>query len=154
VTRRGTLLRAPTSSAERSRATPEPGSSSEDPVTRQRIVFTRRSSDLVAGELFAAPGGFVPLHVHGSQVERFEGVSGELGFRLGRQTVGAGQSVRIDAGVPHGFRNAGPDIAHFLIELMPPRRGEEGLRTLFGLQRDGRNTSLFPEYQRGCAGAT
>jgi hypothetical protein len=29
-------------------------------------------------------------------------------------------------------------VAHFLIELTPPLRGEEGLRTLFGLQRDGR----------------
>jgi hypothetical protein len=29
-------------------------------------------------------------------------------------------------------------VAHLLIELTPPRRGEEGLRALFGLQRDGR----------------
>ena len=32
----------------------------------------------------------------------------------------------------------GREVAHFLIELSPPRRGEEGLRALFGLQRDGR----------------
>ena len=110
------------------------------PVTRQRIVFTHRSPERVAGELFVAPGGFVPLHVHASQVERFEGVAGELRLRSGRsrRTLGAGDSVRIEAGVAHGFRNVGPVVAHFLIELMPPCRGEEGLRTLFGLRRDRR----------------
>ena len=82
----------------------------------------------------------MPLHVHASQWERFERVSGELRFRLGarRRTAGAGDVVIVPPGTAHGLRNAGRDVAHFLIELSPPRRGEEGLRALFGLQRDGR----------------
>ena len=94
----------------------------------------------MAGELYVLPGGVVPPHVHASQWERFEGVSGELRFRLGlrRRTLRAGQILVVPPGTTHGLRNGGSQIAHFLIELSPPRRGEEGLRTLFGLQRDGR----------------
>lgn len=111
-----------------------------DPVTGQRIVFRERSCLRVAGDLFVCPGGFVPPHIHASQWERFEGVSGELRFRLGRRarTLGDGDVLVVPPGTAHGFRNVGPDVAHFLIELSPPRRGEEGLRALFGLQRDGR----------------
>lgn len=112
----------------------------EEPVSGQLVVFRQRTSDRVAGELFVRPGGCVPAHVHPGQLERFEGVSGELRFRLGRhrETVGPGDSLVVPAGTNHGFRNLGHEIAHFRIELSPPLRGEEGLRTLFGLQRDGR----------------
>ncbi len=112
----------------------------EEPVTGQRIVFRRRTSERVAGDLFVRPGGYVPVHIHAHQLERFEGVSGTLRFRLGRKqvTLGPGDTVAVPAGTPHGFRNVGPETAHFLIELTPPLRGEEGLRTLFGLQRDAR----------------
>ncbi len=111
-----------------------------DPVTGQAIVFRERTADRVAGELFVRSGGFVPMHVHRSQWERFEGVSGALRFRIGFQqrTVGPGDVVVVQPATAHGLRNVGPSIAHFLIELTPPRRGEEGLRALFGLQRDGR----------------
>jgi quercetin dioxygenase-like cupin family protein len=111
-----------------------------DPVTGQCIVFRERTTARVACELFVRPGGFVPPHVHSSLWERFEGVSGELRFRIGlrQRTLSAGDVLVIPPGTPHGLRNAGPDVAHFLIELTPPRRGEEGLRALFGLQRDGR----------------
>ena len=112
----------------------------EEPHTGQRVVFRRRASERVAGDLFVRPGGYVPVHVHALQVERFEGVSGTLRFRLGRKqvTLGPGDTVVVPAGTPHGFRNVGPETANFLIELIPPLRGEEGLRTLFGLQRDAR----------------
>ena len=80
------------------------------------------------------------MHVHASQWEQFEGVSGTLRFRFGRdmRVVGAGDVLVVSPGTPHGLRNAGREVAHFLIELRPPRRGEEGLRALFGLQMDGR----------------
>jgi len=112
----------------------------EEPVSGQRLVFRQRTSDCVTGDLFVQPGGFVPVHVHGRQVERFEGVTGTLRFRLGRKRVilGPGDAVTVTAGMPHGFRNVGREDAHFLIELTPPLRGEAGLRTLFGLQRDAR----------------
>jgi mannose-6-phosphate isomerase-like protein (cupin superfamily) len=112
----------------------------EEPVSGQLVVFRERTSDRVAGELFVRPGGFVPMHVHPGQVERFEGVSGRLRFRVGRRrgTVGPGEAIAVPVGTLHGFRNVGREVAHFRIELTPPLRGEEGLRTLFGLQRDGR----------------
>jgi len=112
----------------------------EDPVSGQRVVFRQLTRDRVAGELYVHPGGFVPMHVHGSQIERFEGVSGTLRFRIGRRraVLGAGDSVEVPAGTRHAFRNSGDEVAHFRIELTPPLRGEEGLRALFGLQRDGR----------------
>ncbi len=111
-----------------------------DPVTGQDIVFRRRTATCVAGELFVRPGGFVPMHVHASQWERFEGVSGRLRFRLGlrRRVLGPGEVLVVAPGTAHSLVNADRDVAHFLIELSPPRRGEEGLRALFGLQRDGR----------------
>jgi quercetin dioxygenase-like cupin family protein len=112
----------------------------EDPVTGQRIVFLERTADRVAGELFVRPGGFVPMHVHSSQLERFVGLSGELRFRIGlrRRVMRSGNELVVPPGTAHGLRNPGPAVAHFRIELYPPRRGEEGLRILFGLQRDGR----------------
>jgi mannose-6-phosphate isomerase-like protein (cupin superfamily) len=112
----------------------------EEPVSGQLVVFRQRTSERVAGDLFVRPGGFVPVHVHAGQLERFEGVSGALRFKCGRQrgTLGPGDEVIVPAGTAHGFRNVGPEVAHFLIELTPPLRGGEGLRTLFGLQRDGR----------------
>jgi mannose-6-phosphate isomerase-like protein (cupin superfamily) len=112
----------------------------EEPVSGQRVVFRERTADRVAGDLFVQPGGFVPVHVHGRQVERFEGVAGMLSFRLGRRrvTAGPGDSVTVPAGTLHGFRNVGHGVALFRIELTPPLRGEAGLRTLFGLQRDTR----------------
>jgi mannose-6-phosphate isomerase-like protein (cupin superfamily) len=108
-------------------------------VTGQCIIFHERSRSRVAGELFVRPGGYVPPHVHASQWERFEGVSGELRFRLGlrRRTLRSGEVLLVPPGTAHGLMNVGSSVAHFLIELSP-RRGEEGLRTLFGLQRDGR----------------
>jgi mannose-6-phosphate isomerase-like protein (cupin superfamily) len=111
-----------------------------EPISGQLVVFKERTDERVIAELYVRPGGYVPVHVHGRQVERFEGVSGTLRFRLGRRwlVVGPGDVVAVPAGTPHGFRNVGREIAHFLIELTPPLRGEEGLRRLFGLQRDGR----------------
>jgi mannose-6-phosphate isomerase-like protein (cupin superfamily) len=111
-----------------------------EPKSGQLVVFRERTDDRVTAELYVRPGGYVPVHVHGRQAERFEGVSGALRFRLGRRSfvVGPGDSVTVPAGTLHGFRNDGDAIAHFRIELTPPLRGEEGLRTLFGLQRDGR----------------
>jgi mannose-6-phosphate isomerase-like protein (cupin superfamily) len=111
-----------------------------DPVSGQCIFFRERTATRVAAELFVRPGGFVPPHVHKSQWERFEGVAGTLRFRLGSRSrlLGAGDVLVVPPGTPHGLRNVGRDVAHFLIELSPPRRGEEGLRALFGLQRDGR----------------
>jgi mannose-6-phosphate isomerase-like protein (cupin superfamily) len=117
-----------------------PAEAIEEPVSGQLIVFGQRTRDRVAGDLFMRPGGFVPAHVHRRQLERFEGVSGTLHFRCGRQrrTLGPGDIVTVPAGTSHGFRNVGNEVAHVLIELTPPLRGEEGLRTLFGLQRDRR----------------
>src|SRR5437763_4632854 len=84
-----------------------PAEAIEEPVSGQLIVFGQRTRDRVAGDLFMRPGGFVPAHVHRRQLERFEGVSGTLHLRCGRQrrTLGPGDIDTVPAGTSPGFRN-------------------------------------------------
>lgn len=112
----------------------------EEPLSGQRVVFWQLSRDRVAGELFVQPGGFVPVHVHGVQFERFECLAGELRFRVGlrHRVLRRHEAIVVPPGRAHGFRNVGTEVAHLRIELTPPMRGEAGLRALFGVQRDGR----------------
>lgn len=114
----------------------------EDPSTGQRIVFLQ-TADTTGGELlecdlFVAPGGFVPLHAHPHQEERFEAVSGALRFRLGlrQRVVSAGEHVVVTPGTAHSFRNRFDREAHFRVQVRPAWRTEHVL-LLIGLARDG-----------------
>jgi mannose-6-phosphate isomerase-like protein (cupin superfamily) len=114
----------------------------EDPATGQRIVFLQ-TSETTAGELlecdlFVEPGGFVPLHMHPHQEERFEAVAGCLDFRLGlrRLTVAAGDAVVVPPRTAHWFRNETRLEAHFRVRVRPAWRTENVL-LLIGLARDG-----------------
>jgi quercetin dioxygenase-like cupin family protein len=114
----------------------------EDPTTGQRVVFLQTAEqtdgELLECDLFVRPGGFVPLHAHPRQEERFEARSGRLRFRLGRTrtTVVAGESVVVPPRTAHWFRNEFDEYAHFRVQVRPAWRTENVL-LLIGLARDG-----------------
>ena len=60
--------------------------------------------------------GPIPPHVHPSKVDSFYILEGELEFIVENETVRAGPGTYVAAppGVRHGFRNPGPDRAHFV----------------------------------------
>jgi mannose-6-phosphate isomerase-like protein (cupin superfamily) len=121
------------------------GDTIENPVTGERIVFRKTSQETngqaVVIEAYVQPNGFVAAaHVHPSQEERFEVLSGSVGFRIdGRNLVaGPGQRITVPAGAPHKFWNPGEDVAHFVCEVRPALQFESLLETMFALAADGK----------------
>lgn len=114
----------------------------EDPTTGQRVVFLRTAEqtagELLECDLFVRPGGFVPLHAHPRQEERFEARAGRMRFRLGRArlVVAAGETVVVPPGTAHWFRNEFADEAQFRVQVRPAWRTDNVL-LLIGLARDG-----------------
>jgi quercetin dioxygenase-like cupin family protein len=97
-----------------------------NPVRRQRYRLSEADGDLI-GEVWTEPGGDVPEHAHPYQEERWEVVSGEVTFRLGRQTQTArvGDVVVAPAGMRHSFQNTGEEEAllHFRVHPALTLRG-------------------------------
>jgi mannose-6-phosphate isomerase-like protein (cupin superfamily) len=121
------------------------GDAITNPMTGERLVFHRTSSDTdgeyVLIEAIVQPDGFVAAcHVHPFQSERFEVLSGELGLRVGRRTLvaGPGDTVTVQPGTPHRFWNAASGEARFMCEVRPALRFEQLLTTMFGLAEDGK----------------
>jgi quercetin dioxygenase-like cupin family protein len=117
----------------------------ENPITGERLVFRKTSretgGEAVVLETFVKPDGFVAAaHVHPHQEERFQVISGTVGFRLGREkrVATAGQRVTVPAGTAHKFWNAGEDEAHFVCEVRPALQFEQLIETMFGLAADGK----------------
>jgi mannose-6-phosphate isomerase-like protein (cupin superfamily) len=117
----------------------------ENPVTGERILFRKTSEEtngeMVLVETWVQPGGTVAAaHVHPRQEEKFAVLSGSVGFKRGRERLVAGPSelVKIPAGTPHKFWNAGEDEAHFLCEIRPAQQFTELLETMFSLAMDGK----------------
>jgi quercetin dioxygenase-like cupin family protein len=121
-----------------------PGTTLENPVTRERFTFTHTSAstdgELLAFELGLRPGGAVPIpHVHPIQTERFEVVEGLMRFRLGlrRQLAGPGDVVEVAPGVVHGFANAGDEEAHVRVEVRPALAMEQMLAEVVAMAEAG-----------------
>ena len=101
----------------------------ENPVTGERILFRKTShetnGEMVLVETWVQPGGTVAAaHVHPRQEERL--------------IAGPSELVKIPAGTPHTFWNAGEDEAHFLCEIRPAQQFTELLETMFSLALDGK----------------
>ena len=116
-----------------------------NPVTGERIIFRQTSRETkgqaVVIETFVQPNGFVAAaHVHPSQEERFEILSGSVGFKIaGKKLVaGPGQRLTVPAGTPHKFWNAGDGEARFVCEVRPALQFEALLETMFALAVDGK----------------
>jgi Cupin domain len=78
--------------------------------------------------------------VHPSQDEQFEVLRGSVGFKIGgkKLVAGPGQRLRVPAGTPHKFWNAGDDEAHFVCEIRPALQFEQLIETMFSLAADGK----------------
>ncbi len=121
------------------------GQSLTNPVTGETLVFRKTSADTngesVVVEAFVEPDGAVAAaHVHPTQEERFEILSGEVEFRIRKQTIvaKAGDRVLVPAGTAHRFRNVGEGTAHFVCEVRPALGFERLIETMFTLADDGK----------------
>ncbi len=111
----------------------------EDPTAGQRWVFRDGADGVLEADLYVTPGGFVREHVHPTQVEIFEGVSGTFVMDVDgmKRTIRPGGSIVIPAGTPHGFRDA-REAAHLRVTVRPALELEQYFRAFLGLSRDGR----------------
>jgi quercetin dioxygenase-like cupin family protein len=121
------------------------GETVENPVTGERLLFHTTAADthgeVVVVEVAVRPKGAVAAaHVHPFQTERFEIVSGTVGFRLGREKIiaTAGDVVVVEPGTAHKFWNAGEDEARFVTEVRPALQFEQLIETMYGLATDGK----------------
>jgi quercetin dioxygenase-like cupin family protein len=121
------------------------GQTVENPVTGERLVFHKTAAEtngeVTQFEAFIRPGGHLPAaHVHPSQSERFEMVSGTLTFTVdGRKfDAEAGEVVVVPPGTPHHFVNKGTEDARFMVEVRPALGIEPLLETMYGLAADGK----------------
>ncbi len=121
------------------------GQSITNPVTGETLVFRKTSADTngesVVVETYVEPNGAVAAtHVHPAQEERFEVLSGELEFRVGKKTIVArpGDRVSVPAGTAHRFKNIGDETAHFVCDVRPALGFEQLIETMFTLAEDGK----------------
>ncbi|MGH2749945.1 MAG: cupin domain-containing protein [Actinomycetota bacterium] len=117
----------------------------DNPITGERILFTRTASDtkgeMLAFELELEPDGHAPgLHVHPIQEERFQVLAGTLEFKKGFRTViaGEGETVVVPPGVIHRFSNGSDQPARALVEVRPALKMERLLETSTALARERR----------------
>ena len=119
----------------------------ENPVSGERITFRKTSAD-TGGESLEldvelTPDGSVPgIHVHPSQEERFEVLSGNVRIRKGLRKIDAeaGDTVTVEPGKAHKFENAGDEIAVMRVRVTPSLEMERLLETAVALAEDGRVT--------------
>jgi quercetin dioxygenase-like cupin family protein len=128
----------------------------ENPVSGERIVIrataAQTGGELLAWELFLAPGGQVPSsHAHPRQEELFTVVDGVLRFRAGgrRTTLRPGESVRVRPGQVHSFANPGRRTTHVLVETRPALGMQALLETAAAMAAETQQRSwLLPSVPR------
>jgi mannose-6-phosphate isomerase-like protein (cupin superfamily) len=91
-------------------------------TTIRIVVPSGRSAAGSVMELEVRPGFQTSLHSHDTVEEILFVLSGRVDFSCGdgTVTVGEGGCVVLPAGLPHRFRNAGPDTARLLMIGAPP----------------------------------
>jgi quercetin dioxygenase-like cupin family protein len=120
------------------------GQTIENPVTGERVTFHQTSRDTggeyVLVEAAVAPGGGVASHVHPYQTEEFEILSGSVEFRKNGEKVLAheGDSITVEPGEIHRFKNVGAHEARFTAKVSPALEFESFLETMFALAADGK----------------
>jgi quercetin dioxygenase-like cupin family protein len=116
-----------------------------NPVTKEHFTILHTPADPSSGSLVfecrVAPGGArIPAHVHRSQEERFEVLSGSLGVMLGGKTqlLHAGETIALPAKIKHQWWNAGETEVSFRVEVTPARNLERVLEALAGMAEAGK----------------
>jgi mannose-6-phosphate isomerase-like protein (cupin superfamily) len=116
-----------------------------NPVTGEQLRFVKTARDTdgrsIELEVTVEPHGSVAAaHMHPRQTERFEIVSGTVGFRIGRKTIEAhaGDAVVVEPGTAHKFWNAGEEQAVFRTVISPALSFERLIETMFALAADGK----------------
>ena len=115
------------------------------------LRFLRTASD-TGGELLEMeatyePGEVMPPeHFHPNQVERFEILEGTMHARIGgeERELHAGDTIEIEARVPHTMWNEGPGQARTRWETRPALRTEDFFETLFRIAGDSSATAQKP----------
>ena len=90
-------------------------------TTRMRVSAVSGAKQLCVFEQWCAPGKGAPTHLHAVE-EVLTVLEGQAEFWIAdqEQTLTAGQSMIVPAGVKHGFRNAGAGTLHVLATLAAP----------------------------------
>jgi quercetin dioxygenase-like cupin family protein len=122
------------------------GEVSENPVTGERVVcltdpFEHPDRVLVA-HLFVAPGGRVATaHTHPNLRERFQVLSGQVGFLIGEEehVLGPGDTAEVPPQTLHDWWQLGDEEAQVVAEVEPGIRFVQMVGTMFGLARDGKS---------------
>ena len=107
----------------------------------ESVTIAESTPDLLRVEVDYGPlGSPPPKHLHPSQDERFEVVTGRLSVRVdgAERELGPGEELRIPRGAVHQLWNPGSDPVHAIWETMPRLRTEEWFRAIDSLHRDGR----------------
>jgi mannose-6-phosphate isomerase-like protein (cupin superfamily) len=121
------------------------GDSIYNPVTKEYITFLTTTEE-TGGELLefecrVTPDGIpLPPHVHETQEERFEVLSGTLGVMLGGKKfeLKAGDRAVLPARVKHQWWNAGDTEVAFRVEAEPARNLEAVLEANAGMAVSGK----------------
>jgi quercetin dioxygenase-like cupin family protein len=112
-----------------------------NPVTGEEIRIVVDSPERLQLDFTFRPGGFVPVvHVHPRQEERFDVLSGELHFRIGRSShvVGTGETTIVHPRKPHALANPGTEAARVLITFTPALRIREMFEVITALANNGK----------------
>jgi hypothetical protein len=127
----------------------------ENPAMGVRLCFRRLGTavgELLEFDCFLRPGAVIAEeHLHPHQEERFEVISGAVQGEVNGvpQTVVAGGSSIVAAGVPHAWWNAADGETHLRVQFRPALQTASLFETAFALARDGRaddnGVPRFPE---------
>src|SRR5258706_5902020 len=110
-----------------------------------KITITKTASDtngeVAQMESMMQPAKRLPTlaHIHPSQEERIEVISGKLTTLLNGNSklLSAGESILIPRGELHNFWNASDDVVHFRVEHRPALNIHDFIETIGGLVKDG-----------------
>lgn len=123
-----------------------------NPAMGARLRFRHISPALLEFDFFLQPGGVIAeAHMHPAQDERFVVISGAMRGHVAGipQSVVAGESRTVPAGVPHTWRNAAGQETHLRVQFRPALATEQFFDTVFALARagrvDARGVPRFPE---------
>jgi quercetin dioxygenase-like cupin family protein len=125
---------------------PRVGEVIENPAMGGRLHFRRLEREgaesILEFDFFLRPGGVIAVeHLHPHQEERFEVISGAMQGRVGGvpQTVVAGGTSTVPAGVAHAWWNVADHDAHLRVQFRPALLTAELFDTVFALARSGRS---------------